>query len=106
MALEGQIIVSTDQIRTQASLVKSEIDRMRTRFDRLKGLIDASSSYWIGDGGDAHREQYTGKLDWVEEMLKRYEEHVKDLEQMAGIYESTERAVTMFSELLPVSELD
>ena len=106
MALTGTIIVSTDQLRTQAEVVRTEIGNMRTHFETLKGLIDGSASYWIGEGGDAHRKQYTGNLDWIEEMLKRYEEHVRDLEEMAGVYETAEQTAVFASDMLPASQLD
>ena len=40
MALTGQIIVTTEQLRTQAAAVRNELKRMQTQFDRIKGLIE------------------------------------------------------------------
>ena len=51
MALTGQIIVTTEQLRTQAGVVRQELSSMQAQFDRIKGLIDGSSGYWIGEAG-------------------------------------------------------
>ena len=106
MALTGQIIVTTEQLRTQAGVVRQELSSMQAQFDRTKGLIDGSSGYWIGEAGDAHRKQYTSKISSVEEMLKKYAEHVKDLEEMAGVYEAAEQAASNAADSLPMSLLD
>lgn len=106
MALEGQIVVTTDQLRTQAQVVESELGRMESQFERIKGLIDGSSTYWIGEAGDTHRKQYTARIGTVEEMFRRYREHIKDLREMAGVYEAAENAVKNAAESLPVSMLD
>ena len=106
MALTGQIIVTTEQLRTQAGVVRQELSSMQAQFDRIKGLIDGSSGYWSGEAGDAHRKQYTGRISSIEEMFKKYAEHVKDLEEMAGVYEAAEQAASNAADSLPMSLLD
>lgn len=106
MALTGQIIVTTEQLRTQANVVRQELGNMQSQFDHIKGLIDGSSRYWIGEAGDAHRKQYTSRISSVEEMFKKYAEHVKDLEEMAGVYEIAEQAASSAADSLPMSLLD
>ena len=98
MALTGQIIVTTEQLRTQANVVRQELGNMQSQFDHIKGLIDGSSGYWIGEAGDAHRKQYTSRISSVEEM--------KDLEEMAGVYEIAEQAASSAADSLPMSLLD
>lgn len=106
MALTGQIIVTTEQLRTQAAAVRNELKRMQAQFDRIKGLIDGSANYWIGEAGDAHRKQYAGRISSIEEMFARYNEHIRDLETMAGVYEAAEQAAANAADMLPASTLD
>ena len=106
MALTGQITVTTEQLRTQASVVRNELNKMEREFDQIRNLIDGSSSYWVGEAGDAHRKQYTIRISTVEEMFQRYREHIKDLEEMAGIYEAAEQVAREAADSLPASSLD
>lgn len=106
MALTGQIVVSTDQLRNQSTIVKSELDRMQTHFERISGLINGSANYWIGEGGDAQRKQFTGKISTIEVMINRYREHIRDLETMAGVYEVGEKIAANAADSLPASVLD
>lgn len=106
MALTGRIIVTTEQLRTQASAVRTQLRTMQSQFDKLKGLINGSANYWIGEAGNAHRKQYTSRITRVEEMFKKYQEQVKDLEEIAGVYESAEATAANAAESLPASTLD
>ena len=99
MALTGQIIVTTEQLRTQASTVRTDLRTMQSQFN-------GSANYWIGEAGNAHRKQYTSRITRIEEMFKRYQEQVKDLEEMAGVYEAAEAAAANAANSLPASTLD
>lgn len=106
MALEGQITVSTEQMRSQSDEVKNLLNTMTNRFEQLKETVNSTSAYWTGEAGDAHRKQYMSRVSLIEEMLARYMEHVTDLEKMAGVFESAEAAAEQVSNSLPMSTLD
>lgn len=106
MALGGQIIVSTEQLRSQSNEVRTLLDTMKGQFESLKNNINGTSGYWIGDAGDAHRKQYMSCISTIEEMFARYMEHVVDLEKMAGVFEMSESAAMQISDSLPMSTLD
>ena len=42
----------------------------------------------------------------IEEILARYQEHVTDLQVMAGVYEQGEQAAQNAADSLPISNLD
>lgn len=104
--MEGQIIVSTTELKAQANTVRARLSKMRQSFEDLKSLMSGTQAYWIGEAGDAHRQMYTGKLDKIEEVLRRYTEQVKDLEIMAGVYEEAEAQALSAADSLPASMLD
>ena len=106
MALEGQITVSTEQMRIQSGEVKNLLNSMTRQFTRLKETVNGTSAYWTGDAGDTHRKQYMNRISLIEEMLARYMEHVTDLEKMAGVYEAAEKVAEQVSDSLPMSTLD
>lgn len=106
MALDGQITVTTEQLRAQATEVKNLLDTMTNQFTYLKDTVNGTSSYWIGEAGDTHRKQYIIRISKIEEMFARYTEHVTDLEKMAGIYEEAETVSAEVADELPISTLD
>lgn len=106
MAIQGQLLVTPEQLEAQAGTVRAELGKMREYFEALERLMDGTSGYWTGDAGDAHRRLYAGKLQKIDEILRRYQEQITDLEVMAGVYKEAETAAAMLADTLPPSTLD
>lgn len=104
--LVGHITVSTEELRNQSSVVKTKLEQMRASFDDLYQSIQGTSAYWTGEAADAHRAMYQSMIARVDEILARYQEHVTDLQMMAGIYEQSEQVAQSAADSLPVSNLD
>ncbi len=94
MAIYGevQVKVTTEELVNKADDVTNKIKKFKTSFEEIKKLMEGTSAYWIGEAGDLHRELYNKQVDDVDEMIKRLEEHPKDLCEIAGVYVSTETA--------------
>lgn len=105
MALQGKLKVQTEALTQQSGTVKRQIDNMESAFDALKRSVDGTANFWIGEAGEHHRNQYLGKLGQIETILRRYREQVRDLEEMAGVYEGAEQINEEIGEALPTSEL-
>ena len=106
MAIMGTLTVDPEVLRAQSTTVESERRKMQSYFEDLKALIDGSSGYWTGEAGEAHRKLYQQRIGKVEEMLARYQEHVRDLQIMAGVYSEAEAQAAGAAEALPASTLD
>ena len=106
MALTGHITVTPEQLKTQAGVVKGEIQQMQGLFDNLKQMVISMEGFWKGEAFNAHRESYLKKISRIEEMHRRYQEHVRDLETIAGVYERTETMAKKAAQELPASVLD
>lgn len=106
MALTGHITVTPEQLKTQARVVRGEIKQMQGLFDSLKQMVTGMEGVWKGEASNAHRESYLKKISRIEEMYRRYQEHVRDLETIAGVYERTEAKAKSAAEALPASVLD
>ena len=106
MAIAGTLKVDPEVLRAQSNTVENERRKMQGYFDDLKSVIEGSSGYWIGEAGDAHRKLYLSRIGKVEEMLARYQEHVRDLQIMAGVYTEAETRASAEAEALPASTLD
>lgn len=101
MALSGTIKVSTDQLLSKADLVNARIDDVNRCLEQMKNKVQSSRNYWIGEAGDLYRKVYEEKEPMLEEILKRFEEHSKDLVNMAKNYENAEQVIeeTMVQQL-------
>lgn len=88
MALAGEIVVSTDQLIEKAGTVEKKLGDMKRHFSDLKDLIDGTANYWTGVAAQEHRDAYAKTISHIEQMFQRYEEHISDLRQMAGVYEA------------------
>ena len=106
MAIAGTLKVDPEVLRAQSSTVENERKKMQGYFEDLRSVIEGSSGYWIGEAGDAHRKLYLSRIGKVEEMLARYQEHVRDLQIMAGVYTEAEAKATSQAEALPASTLE
>lgn len=106
MALQGQILVTPERLEEQAGVVRAELGEMQDNFQELERLMSGTSAYWIGEAGDAHRKLYTEKLQKIDEIIRRYQEQITDLEVMAGVYSQAETAAANVADTLPPSTLD
>ena len=96
------IKVEPDQMIAKAASVKTKINNIRRIFESLEQRVNASNSYWKGEAGDMYRNKYKEFKDATEEIIKRLEEHVTDLNAMAGVYENAENEAVNIIEDLPV----
>lgn len=106
MALDGHVLVSTEALVSQAGTVKSELANMQQLFETLRNLVNSTVTFWTGDAGEYHRTLYQQQVGTIEEIIRHYEEHVRDLEQMAGVYSEAERVAENAAEALALSNLD
>jgi WXG100 family type VII secretion target len=97
----GQLKVSTETMKQQADEVDRLVASISGRFDEIKKYVEATKGHWVGSGGDAHRELYQAQVEEVDQIIRRLKEHPKDLREMAGIYESTEKSNVSAVQSLP-----
>lgn len=101
-----QIRVSTEQLRAKAEEVSRLAGLLKTSMDNLEQKIVATKSYWIGEAGDLHRSVFNEKRDDIANMLKRLNEHPRDLIAIADVYEGVEREVSSMSQSLDEEVID
>lgn len=89
----AQLKVETSELIAKSNSVSKISKTMKNEYASLKNIIDRSSRYWIGDGGNAHRNKFNEQNSDVDEMFRRIQEHVTDLQVMAGVYVDTEQNI-------------
>ena len=101
----GTLMVSEEEMQAAAAELSGYISNMDVCFQRMKRTMEQTCLYWTGDAGDAHRQLYQEQVETTEEILARYQEHVIDLNEMAGIYVQAATNIAAMIDELPVSEL-
>lgn len=101
-----QIIVSTEDLITKSEEVSKYVESMKSRFEDLKETMKKTENYWIGDGGNVHRETYQEHVEEIDEILKRLAEHPRDLITMAAEYSTTENQIQEMIQSLPSDVID
>ena len=93
--------VTPSQLQEKADEVSEQIKNTEMQFRNLAEAIQRTNGYWIGEAGDLHRRKYEEGKQTIENMLRRWKEHPKDLLTMAGNYSMTEMRVQEISVELP-----
>jgi len=75
-------------------------------FDNLNTSISRTKTYWIGEAGDAHRKAYEDQKADIDEILRRLEEHPRDLVSIAQTYTDTELEIEEYISSLPSDLID
>lgn len=90
MAIDGNLLVSTTQMKAKADEVSKLIEKYQKCYEEIEQKISGTQSYWIGEAAELHRKLFVDKKDDMDVMFRRLKEHPKDLLIMAGVYENTE----------------
>lgn len=69
--MEGRIVVKTETLVSQSEEVSKQILNTEKAFNELKSLVSSTSSYWIGEAGEAHRTNYMNRQSEVETAIRR-----------------------------------
>ena len=101
----GTLIVSEEEMQAAAAELSGYIANMDNCFQRMMQTMERTNGYWTGDAGDAHRQLYQEQVETTQEIIARYQEHVVDLNEMAGIYVQTGVSIATLIDEMPISEL-
>lgn len=99
--MTGVIKVNSEVLKAQSTEVNGAINNLRNYFESIKSTVNNSRSYWEGEAAEVHRRMYADIESEVETILRRWQEHVTDLQQMAGVYEQVENAASEAAGSLP-----
>ena len=105
MAISGHSKVAPDRLEAQAKAARADLDSLRDGFSHLKELMDRTAGFWTGEAADSHRNRYKSEITRIQNMLTLYEQSIRDLEVMAGVYRSTETSAARAADSLPASRL-
>lgn len=98
--------VTPQELIQKAEAMEQAIVSLKKDYADLKSLINRTSGYWIGEGGDSCRRMFMDRQEELEEMLERMRDHPEKLLNIAGVYRSGEEKIVQEHMRLPVDFLD
>lgn len=102
----AEIRVSTNVLAEQVTTVLQRISKIEKHFQNMEDLVGRSGSYWIGDGGDAHRRVYSESKEGIETVLNNIRETAYSLDVIVQNYRQTESGQKTYSMGLPSNFID
>lgn len=103
--LLGVLKVHPEQMQAAAAELAGYVQNMNNCFQTMKNTMAGTSNYWTGDASNAHRKLYTEQVAKTEEFIARCNEHIRDLNAMAGVYMEAEQSAQAQVEELPTINL-
>ena len=98
---EGTISVKPEELVVKASELQRKVSSIREKFATMTSLVEKTESYWLGEAGSFYREMYQDAIKEQESVLKRLEEHPKDLLEIAQRYSDKELHLEQLANELP-----
>ena len=96
-----QIKVTPEVMDELAGELEQKISAAKESYENMKSKMQATSSYWVGEGGDVFRNKFHSGEEKMEEIFRRFQEHVTDLRTMAGNYRNAEVEAMEMPSMLP-----
>lgn len=93
--------VDPDVMYQKSVTVGKKITEMKRAFDELENTVKKTNNYWVGEGGDAHREFFEASKPEMEQIIQRLSEHSRELAEMAATYANVEKEVAQIAMDLP-----
>lgn len=97
--------VTPETLEKKAEEFSTVVTDIRTRFEQVQLRSSKTKGYWKGEAGERDRESYGSYKDDIRFILKRLEEHPRDLLEMAGIYRAAERDAAQINAQLKTDEI-
>ena len=101
----GKLTVTPEEMQAAASELSGYVSVMSECFQQMRSTMTQTGGYWVGEAGEAHRKLYQDQTEKIDEIIARYNEHVRDLNEMAGVYSQAEQEAAAMVEELPMSLL-
>lgn len=93
--------VTVSELKTQAQGIDEEITKIETSWEELSTLVNNSITYWMGEASNQHRKILSHHKEAMEGLIKKLNQHPKDLREMAEVYQKTEKEAQSLSNALP-----
>lgn len=100
-AVDVAFRVTPEVLLAKSQAINAKISTMRQCFAQAEQQVNGMRGFWQGEAASTYRAAYASRKEEIETILMRLQEHVADLNRIAGNYQLAEQAVTQLAETLP-----
>lgn len=93
--------VTPEVLLAKSQTIQTQVAAMRRCFAQAEQQVNGMSGFWQGEAASAYRAAYAGHKEEIETILARLQEHVVDLNRIAGNYLQAEQTAEQLAETLP-----
>lgn len=84
--------VTPEELRIISGEVTEKVQRVQSAFESLGIVVEDSQQHWHGDGNDKMRSAYSVRKEEYENIFREIREHIRKLQEIAGVYQEAENA--------------
>lgn len=100
------IKVEPKVLKCISSDVLAKINKAESTFREIDNVVNRSYSYWEGSGHDGMNRLHISRRDDYQKILRELKVHIQNLQQIAGVYEQTEKISTQVSMSLDANVIE
>lgn len=104
--MSSVIKVSTEELVRRANDASTKISRMDQCLQSIERTVNATRSYWVGEGAESCRQRYDNQTDEIEEVMRRLRNQPKTLLTIGNVYSEAEEQNRNRSAPLPTNPID
>ena len=96
-----KVKASSSNLYDASETFKTKLDTISTKFNLIKNCVEKMNNYWEGSAKDSHNTLFYTYYDPVIDQIEKFKKNIGILNQIAGIYDTTEKNIIAMSEDLP-----
>lgn len=91
MAYTGQVLVTPEQLESTSNEFSSIGQQVATSTQQMLDIVKNMGATWQGEASTAYLTKFNNHNEDIQQIKRMIDEHVADLQQMAGIYRKAEQ---------------
>lgn len=92
--MEGRLLVDPKDLKNTASVFSNRAKTAKTLTDNMMSTVNSLKGAYEGDAANAYYKTFSSLQEDMNQIQRKIQEHVTDLNDMASNYESTENTAT------------
>ena len=90
--MEGIIRVSPEALISTAGEFSNQGSNINTLTGEMMQLVTGLNSIWEGEAATTYMTKFKGLEDDIQRIVRMVQEHASDLEEMASVYQESDKA--------------
>lgn len=88
--IEMTLRVEPEALKNKSYDMVTDIENMSNDIKRMTESMEDTSGYWLGNAGNAQRDQYMNRLEEMNALIERLRTYPVRILKMAKLYDETE----------------